>query len=136
MKPYKTVRQVASDTIVIHKSRFIGYASPAATEEEALAFLQSIRQKHKDASHHCYAYIIGLNAGIMRYSDDVTTMLVRACLCKSQSDARNQLKSGAVFLGEDKIEDFGAQVCAEQLQGDGIMLKKGKKGFCRLVFKA
>lgn len=66
----------------------------------------------------------------------VTTMLVRACLCKSQSDARNQLKSGAVFLGEDKIEDFGAQVCAEQLQGDGIMLKKGKKGFCRLVFKA
>ena len=70
MKPYKTVRQVASDTIVIHKSRFIGYASPASTEEEALAFLQSIRQKHKDASHHCYAYIIGLNAGIMRYSDD------------------------------------------------------------------
>ncbi len=40
MKPYKTVRTAAADTVIIHKSRFIGYASPAATEEEALAFLQ------------------------------------------------------------------------------------------------
>ena len=40
------------------------------TEEEALAFLARIRQKHKDATHNCYAYIIGLNSGIMRYSDD------------------------------------------------------------------
>ncbi len=70
MKPYKTVRQAASDEFIINKSRFIGYASPAETEEEALAFLQSIRQKHKDANHNCYAYVIGLNAGIMRYNDD------------------------------------------------------------------
>ena len=67
MKPYKTVRQAASDEFIINKS---GYASPAETEEEALAFLQSIRQKHKDANHNCYAYVIGLNAGIMRYNDD------------------------------------------------------------------
>ena len=66
----------------------------------------------------------------------VTTMLVRSCLCKSQSDARNQLKAGAVFLGDEKVADFAAQVCAEQLAGDGILLKKGKKGFCRLVLKA
>ena len=66
----------------------------------------------------------------------VTTMLVRANLCKSQSDARNQVKAGAVYLGDEKVEDFGAQVSAEQLQGDGILLKKGKKGFCRLILKA
>ena len=63
-------------------------------------------------------------------------MLVRANLCKSQSDARNQVKAGAVYLGDEKVEDFGAQVSAEQLQGDGILLKKGKKGFCRLILKA
>lgn len=66
----------------------------------------------------------------------VTTMLVRANLCKSQSDARNQVKAGAVYLGDEKVEDFGAQVSAEQLHGDGILLKKGKKGFCRLILKA
>ena len=65
-----TVRSEASDEIVIQKSRFIGYAAPCSTEEEALAFLQSVKNKHRDARHHCYAYVIGLNAGIMRYSDD------------------------------------------------------------------
>ena len=68
--PFKTLRLAASDEFIIHKSRFIGYASPAQTEEEALAFLQSIRVKHKDATHNCYAYVIGRNAGVMRYSDD------------------------------------------------------------------
>lgn len=68
--PYKTLRQAASDEFIVNKSRFIGYAAPVSTEEEALAFLQSVRFKHKDANHHCYAYVIGQNAGIMRYSDD------------------------------------------------------------------
>ena len=67
---YITVRNKASDEIVIQKSRFIGYAAPCETEEEALAFLRCIKEKHRDARHHCYAYVIGLNAGIMRYSDD------------------------------------------------------------------
>lgn len=68
--PYKTLRRSSSDELLINKSRFIGYAAPVTTEEEALAFLQSIRTKHKDATHNCYAYVIGQNAGIMRYSDD------------------------------------------------------------------
>ena len=67
---YKTLKQSASDEFIVNKSRFIGYASPCASEEEALAFLKSIREKHKDATHNCYAYVIGENAGIMRYSDD------------------------------------------------------------------
>ena len=70
MNPYRTLRQFASDEFIINKSRFIGYAAPCETEAEALAFLQSIRTKHKDATHNCYAYIIGQNAGIIRYSDD------------------------------------------------------------------
>ncbi len=70
VQPYKTLRQEAADEVIINKSRFIGYACPCETEEEALAFLQKIRQKHKDATHNCYAYVIGQNAGIMRYSDD------------------------------------------------------------------
>ena len=67
---YITVRSEASDEIVIQKSRFIGYAAPCLTEEDALRFLRSVKEKHRDARHHCYAYVIGLNAGIMRYSDD------------------------------------------------------------------
>lgn len=67
---YITVCSEASDEIVIQKSRFIGYAAPCETEDEALAFLRKIRDRHRDARHCCYAYVIGRNAGIMRYSDD------------------------------------------------------------------
>ena len=67
---YKTLLREASDETVINKSRFIGQAAPVKTAEEALAFLARVREKYRDATHNCYAYIIGQNAGIMRYSDD------------------------------------------------------------------
>lgn len=70
MKPYKTLMKRAGDEFIINKSRFIGNACPCETEEEALGFLVGIRGKYKDATHNCYAYIIGANMGIMRYSDD------------------------------------------------------------------
>ena len=70
LRPYKTLIKRADDSFIINKSRFIGYGCPCETEEEALAFLQEIRTKHKDATHNCYAYIIGTNMGVMRYSDD------------------------------------------------------------------
>ena len=70
LKPYRTLLKAASDEFIVNKSRFIGYGQPCETEEEALAFLSDIRARHKDASHNCYAYIIGPNMGVMRYSDD------------------------------------------------------------------
>ena len=67
---YRTVLARGSEQFVINKSRFIGHGAPCRTEEEALDFLADIRREHKDASHNCYAYVIGRNAGIARYSDD------------------------------------------------------------------
>ena len=68
--PYYTLRAAGQDELVIQKSRFIGYAAPCDSEEQALAFLRSVKEQHRDARHHCYAYIVGANSGIMRYSDD------------------------------------------------------------------
>ena len=70
MDAYITVRREASGESVVQKSRFIGWAAPCETEEEALSFLRRIREMYRDATHHCYAYVIGANNGIMRYSDD------------------------------------------------------------------
>lgn len=50
------------------KSRFIGQVAPASTESEAMAFVESIRKKHPDATHNVWAY--SLRTGQMRYSDD------------------------------------------------------------------
>ena len=67
---YRTLRQRASDEFIINKSRFIGHACPVETEEQALAFLEEQRRAFRDATHNCYAYTVGRNMGIMRYSDD------------------------------------------------------------------
>ena len=67
---YKTLMKRGSDEFIINKSRFIGHGAPVETEEDALAFLADIRKKYADATHNCYAYIIGRNMGVMRYSDD------------------------------------------------------------------
>lgn len=68
MAEYKTVRKNAQDQFVEKRSRFIGYACPVQTEQEALDFIASKKSEHWDASHNVYAYI--LRDGTMRFSDD------------------------------------------------------------------
>ena len=67
---YLIIDEPGSGEIVEKKSRFIGYASPAKTTEEAEEFVSSIKKKHYDARHNCYAYVIGGNSEVMKYSDD------------------------------------------------------------------
>ncbi len=70
MTGYRTLRAFGQDEIIIQKSRFIGWAAPCADEAAALSLLEEARTRYRDARHHCYAYIIGANQGVMRYSDD------------------------------------------------------------------
>ena len=62
----------------------------------------------------------------------VSTCLVRTGLCKSQSDARQQIQQNAVSVDSEKITDPMATLTAEQL-ANGVLLKKGRKGFYRLT---
>ena len=65
----------------------------------------------------------------------VTTMLVKSGLCKSQSEARQQIKADAVSVADVKVTDEKAVIDASQFGEDGLMLQKGKKGFRRLILK-
>ena len=70
IQSYITVAGRSSEELIINKSRFIGYAAPCETEDQALSFLREIREAHRSATHHCYASIIGENANVLRYSDN------------------------------------------------------------------
>ena len=63
----------------------------------------------------------------------VSTMLVRSGLCKSQSDARKHIEQNAVSVDNRKIADVAAVLSVDELSGNGVLIKKGKKGFCRVV---
>ena len=67
---YITIRDFGEDSFVEKKSEFIGYAKRCESEEEAKAFVSEIKNKHKQATPNCFAYVIGENMGIQRYSDD------------------------------------------------------------------
>lgn len=68
-KPYLTIKKNGEATIEIKKSEFI--CSLARTEtEEARAFIDEIKTKHRKATHNCFAYMIGLNDEIQRESDN------------------------------------------------------------------
>lgn len=70
LEKYRTVRSQASAEIVIKKSRFIGYAKPVETEEEAASFINEIKQLHKQATHNCSAYMVGERDQFQKASDD------------------------------------------------------------------
>ena len=65
----------------------------------------------------------------------ITVLLVKAGLCKSQSEARKQIEQNAVSVNDEKVTDPQAKISSDMIGANGLMLKKGKKGFCRIVLK-
>ncbi|MFI2412747.1 YigZ family protein [Streptomyces sp. NPDC018947] len=67
---YRTVAREGVHETEINRSRFLCALAPAATEEEAQAFIASVRKEHADANHNCWAYVIGADAAVQKASDD------------------------------------------------------------------
>lgn len=67
---YLTVKSRGEHEIVIEKSRFICHIQRAVSEEEAQAFIQSIKKQHWNATHNCSAYLIGEHDLIQKANDN------------------------------------------------------------------
>ena len=66
---YFTISANAKDSFIEKRSEFIGYIDPVKTNDEAVAFINSIKAEHRKAKHNVYAYILRED-NISRYSDD------------------------------------------------------------------
>ena len=69
VKTYTTLLKSGSDEFEEKKSVFIGHAKRVTTEEEAKAFISSLKKEYSDATHNCWAYSLS-EGNIARYSDD------------------------------------------------------------------
>lgn len=67
---YYTIKEAGTHEVIIQKSRFIGHMKRVTTEEEAQQFIQSIKKQHYNATHNCYAYLIGERDQIQKANDD------------------------------------------------------------------
>ena len=64
---------------------------------------------------------------------DIVTLLVKTGLAPSKSEARRLVQQNSVSVNNEKVTDIAASYTADNLSGDGLMLKKGKKVFHRVV---
>lgn len=69
-KKYKTIDKEGFCEYSVQKSRFIGHGTSVSTEKEAINFIEKVKKADPEANHHVYAYIIGKNAEIQKFSDD------------------------------------------------------------------
>lgn len=67
---YKEAYEGGVGEIVEKKSRFIASTLPVTSEEQAITFIEQLKKKNWDATHNCFAYVIGANHEIQRFSDD------------------------------------------------------------------
>lgn len=70
MKPYFTVLHSAEYEYIVNKSRFIACSHHIEDTAQAEAMLTKTRQRYRDATHHCYAYILETSGSGSRFSDD------------------------------------------------------------------
>lgn len=70
-EPYFTVEEFGEDEYTVERSRFIGRALPISSEDEALAYVDEVKEEHYDARHVCYGFRLGRGSQtIDRCNDD------------------------------------------------------------------
>ncbi|MGD9909162.1 MAG: YigZ family protein [Candidatus Izemoplasmatales bacterium] len=66
----RSLKKPYQGEIILDMSRFIGIVIPIQTVEEALENLTEIKSQYPNATHYCYAYIVGDNQESQKASDD------------------------------------------------------------------
>lgn len=108
MKEYFIPTGASETEFVEKRSRFIGHVQPVETEEEARAFIESMKKRYYDARHNCWCYRIK-ESGAVRYSDD----------------GEPQGTAGQPMLGVFEKEGITNVVCVVTRYFGGILLGAG-----------
>jgi uncharacterized YigZ family protein len=67
---YQTIERPSEGLYKEKGSKFIGYAAPVTTADEAMRVVEQVRKDHPKARHHCYAWRIGADQTNYRFNDD------------------------------------------------------------------
>ena len=75
------------------------------------------------------------DADLVDGSIDILSIVQKSGLCASRSEARRNVEQGGVSVDGEIVKDIKAVYTKEQLSGDGIVVKRGKKNFRRVIVK-
>ena len=65
----------------------------------------------------------------------ILTLLAKSGMVPSNSEARRAVQQGGVSIDGEKVTDFHAEISADQLSVEGLVLKKGKKNFRKMILE-
>src|SRR5690625_1378926 len=136
LSSYFTVKKEGSAEVMIKKSRFIGYVKRVETEEDAQAFIQSIKKKHHDATHNCSAYMVGEHDQIQKANDDgepsgtagipILEVLKRQNLKNTAVVVTRYF--GGIKLGAGGLIRAYSQTTAEAIKATGVVKRELMQG--------
>jgi uncharacterized YigZ family protein len=126
-----TLAGESSHEIKIKGSRFIALGHHAESEAEAMEILDDIRKREHAATHHCFAYVIGVGREIFKYGDDgeptgtAGRPIYQAVTGKNLTDVLVVVVRyfGGVKLGTGGLTRAYAQAAGELLDRAGIVEK-------------
>ena len=105
------------------------------SEEEAIKAQESSRALFSGAAHADMPTTeieeADLNDGVI----DLISLLVKAELAPTRSEARRNIEQGGVTVEGEKVSDVKATFTKDALAGDGMVIKRGKKKFKKVVLK-
>ena len=105
------------------------------SEEEAIKAQESSRALFSGAAHADMPTTeieeADLNDGVI----DLISLLVKAELAPTRSEARRNIEQGGVTVDGEKVSDVKATFTKDALAGDGMVIKRGKKKFKKVLLK-
>ena len=64
---------------------------------------------------------------------DIISVLVKAGLCDSRGDGRRNIQQGGVSVADEKITDISTKYTLDDFKGEGLIIRRGKKKFAKVV---
>ena len=98
--------------------------------------------KAREASHALFAgggslehmpTVEVTEADLFNGAMDIMGALVKAGLAESRSDARRAVQQGGVTVADEKVTDISTSYDASAFEGEGLIVKRGKKKFAKLI---
>lgn len=137
MSHYYTVKQSGSHEVIIQRSRFIGHTKRVHDEKETQDFIHSIQKKHHNATHNCFAYIIGEHDQFQKANDDgepsgtagVPMLEVLKRLSLKNTAIVITRYFGGIKLGAGGLIRAYSSVTSDTIKTIGIVRRERMQGF-------
>ena len=98
-------------------------------EEEALKAQQAAEALFGGGATAGSVPTTELTAADLAEENRLLALVARCGLCKSNGEARKTMQAGGLYIGEEKITDVEFRVTPEMLDGEGLLIRKGKKAY-------